>query len=152
MLNITVMYSQHIKRVSTVIQSLPKDTHDSSGCHFSHGAFSAPPSQIPIYLFLHHHSGKLLCKWHTSFSLSCKYYVIGDVNNLFVCLTGRLSNAARFPWFNYCGIGSGENEGWTLNPPVLMTFKVITATCCCGAAHLKARVMKRGALRYGEHN
>lgn len=43
--------------------------------------------QIPIYLFLHHHSGKLLCKWHSSLSLSCKYNVIGDVNNPFVCLT-----------------------------------------------------------------
>lgn len=48
MLNITVMYSQHIKRVSTVIQSLPKDTHDSSGCHFSHGAFSAPHHKFPF--------------------------------------------------------------------------------------------------------
>lgn len=44
--------------------------------------------QIPIYLFLHHHRGsKLLCKWHGSLSLSCKYNVIGDVNNPFVCLT-----------------------------------------------------------------
>lgn len=43
--------------------------------------------QIPIYLFLHHHRSKLLCKWHSSLSLSCKYNVIGDVNNPFVCLT-----------------------------------------------------------------
>lgn len=43
--------------------------------------------QIPIYLFLDHHSGKLLCKWHSSLSLSCKYNVIGDFNNPFVCLT-----------------------------------------------------------------
>lgn len=146
---------QQIKTVSPVIQSSPKDVHDATGCHISHVTFPVPCTNqrhIPIYLFLHHHSGKLLCKWHSSLSLSCKYNVIGDVNNPFVCLTRRLSNAARFPWFNYCGLGSGENEGWTLKPPVLMTFKLITATCCYGVAHLKARVMKRGALHYGERN
>lgn len=42
-----------------------------------------------------------------------------------------------FPWFNYCGLGSGENEGWTLKPPVLMTFKLITATCCYGVDPFK---------------
>lgn len=108
--------------------------------------------KIPIYLFLHHHSGKLLCKWHSSLSLSCKYNVIGDVNNPFVCLTrsSRTPPVSLIQLLRF--IGSGENEGWTLKPSVLMTFKLITATCCYGVAHLKARVMKRGALHYRERN
>lgn len=69
-------------------------------------------------------------------SPSCKYAVTDDVNNPFVCPTGRL--AARFPWFNYRGLGSGENEGRTSKPPMLMTFKLITATCCHGVAHSKS--------------
>lgn len=98
---------QQIKTVPTPPPRTPKSLrarlrrHTSPPrCHISHVTFPIRCTsqwRIPIYLFLHHHRGKLLCKWHTSLSLSCKYNVTADVNNPFVCLTGRLSNAARFP-------------------------------------------------------
>lgn len=71
---------------------LKPDSQSFSARLRTNTSLMSPPSyanqqQIPLYLFLHHLSSKLLCKWHSSLSLFCKYDVIGGVNNPFVCLT-----------------------------------------------------------------
>lgn len=117
----------------------------------SHSPYPYTQQQTPIYLFLHHHGGKLLCKWHSSLSLFCKYNVIGDVNNPFVCLT-RSSRTPPVSLIQLLRFREWREWRPDLKAAVLMTFKLITATCCCGVAHLKPRVMKRGALHNGERN
>lgn len=93
MFNSSAMYSRHQTALKQRPQSFEARLRMCMTPPAAISLMSHSPSpytnqqQIPIYLFLHHHGGKLLCKWHSSLSLSCKYNVIGDVNNPFVCLT-----------------------------------------------------------------
>jgi len=146
---------QHIKTVSPVIQSTPKDLLwllwlPYPSCHtpLSHTQIN---NKFPFIYSYTITAANCFVNGTVPSASPVNTMSLAMLIILLFAWPGALERRP-FPWFNYCGLGSGENESWTLKPPVLMTFKLITATCCYGVAHLKVRVMKRGALHYRERN